>query len=69
MIINESYPNWKGNLAERKCLMKQGKVLYGGAFDILHPGHIRALRHAKECGNYLVVCLTPDSRIIKKKKF
>src|SRR4030042_6188393 len=35
----------------------QGKkvVFVSGNFNIIHPGHLRLLRFAKECGNYLVV--------------
>lgn len=30
-------------------------VFVSGNFNILHPGHLRLLRFAKECGDYLVV--------------
>jgi cytidyltransferase-like protein len=43
-------------------------VLVGGCFDILHLGHIRFLEAAKQQGDYLIVALEPDSRIIKYKK-
>lgn len=33
------------------------KVFISGDFNILHPGHIRLLRFAKECGDYLIVGL------------
>ncbi|WP_077339321.1 PfkB family carbohydrate kinase [Pseudocolwellia agarivorans] len=35
-------------------------VLVTGDFNILHPGHIRLLRFAKECGNTLVVGVNAD---------
>lgn len=38
-------------------------VLVTGDFNILHPGHIRLLRFAKECGDHLVVALNSDSSI------
>ena len=33
-----------------------GRIVFvSGNFNILHPGHLRLLRFAKECGDYLVV--------------
>ncbi len=42
-------------------------VLVGGCFDILHFGHIQFLQKAKEIGDYLIVALEPDERIINYK--
>lgn len=42
-------------------------VLVGGCFDVLHFGHIEFLKKAKAAGEYLVVALEPDERIIKYK--
>ena len=39
---------------------KEKKVLVTGNFNILHPGHLRLLRFAKECGNYLIVAVVSD---------
>ena len=36
------------------------KVLTYGIFDLLHYGHIRLLKRAKELGDYLVVALSTD---------
>ncbi|MGK7925264.1 MAG: PfkB family carbohydrate kinase [Spirulina sp.] len=36
------------------------KVLVTGAFNILHPGHLRLLRFAKECGDRLIVAVYSD---------
>ena len=33
----------------------QRVVFVSGNFNILHPGHLRLLRFAKECGDYLIV--------------
>ncbi len=45
------------------------KVLTYGTFDLLHSGHIRLLRRAKELGDYLVVAVSSDEfNAIKHKK-
>lgn len=38
----------------------QETVLVSGHFNVLHPGHIRLLRFAKECGSKLVVAVESD---------
>ena len=35
-------------------------VLVSGHFNVLHPGHIRLLRFAKESGDYLIVAVESD---------
>jgi len=40
--------------------MSKGKVLVTGAFNVLHPGHLRLLRFAKECGDRLIVGVHSD---------
>ena len=39
----------------RKNAVKKKAVFVSGNFNVIHPGHLRLLRFAKECGNYLVV--------------
>ncbi len=35
-------------------------VLVSGSFNVLHPGHLRLLRFARECGNRLIVAVYSD---------
>ena len=37
------------------------KVLVYGNFNIVHPGHLRLLRFAKECGDELIVAIFSDN--------
>jgi len=50
-----------------RTLQGEGKkiVLCHGVFDLLHIGHIRYLRQAKEMGDVLVVTITPDQFVDK----
>ena len=44
--------------------MKSKKVvLVTGIFNVLHPGHMRLLRFAKDCGNYLIVGVESDKLV------
>lgn len=36
------------------------RILTYGTFDLLHYGHIRLLKRAKELGDYLIVALSTD---------
>jgi len=40
--------------------LSKGKVLVTGSFNVLHPGHLRLLRFAKECGDRLIVGVHSD---------
>lgn len=42
------------------------RVLFGGAFDLLHVGHIRAIKRAKSYG-YLILNVCSDKRLRLKK--
>ena len=45
------------------------RILTYGTFDLLHYGHIRILKRAKELGDYLVVALSTDEfNAVKGKK-
>ena len=44
------------------------RILTYGTFDLLHWGHIRLLKRAKELGDYLIVALSTDEFNLMKGK-
>ncbi len=48
-----------------KVFKKQGKkiVTYNGSFDILHLGHLKAIKEAKKQGDILIILLNTDESI------
>ncbi|MDB5988737.1 MAG: rfaE [Herbaspirillum sp.] len=50
-------------VADIESVTKAGKrvVFVAGNFNTVHPGHLRLLRFAAECGDFLVVGVTPDA--------
>jgi cytidyltransferase-like protein len=42
-------------------------VMMGGAFEIIHPGHVRALSEARGLGNTLVVVVATDESVERNK--
>ena len=38
-----------------------------GVFDIVHPGHVRHLFYAKSKADILIVSITSDKSVLKKK--
>ena len=57
-------------LAERLAsFRREGKriVLTNGCFDLLHPGHIQTLTHAKALGDVLVVAINSDASVKRLK--
>lgn len=38
-----------------------------GTFDLLHPGHVHFLNHAKKLGNYLVAVVARDATVERVK--
>lgn len=44
------------------------RILTYGTFDLLHYGHIRLLKRAKDLGDYLIVALSTDEFNEKKGK-
>ncbi|MHB1908178.1 MAG: adenylyltransferase/cytidyltransferase family protein [Nitrososphaerales archaeon] len=59
----------KGDIAKltEKGRRKITVVMAGGAFDIIHPGHIDTLSQAKKLGDVLVVSIARDSTFEKNK--
>jgi len=45
------------------------KVMVGGVFNILHPGHEFFLNKALEYGNFLIVVIATDRTVMKKKGY
>lgn len=45
------------------------RVLAGGVFSIIHPGHIFFLKKARSMGDHLTVILTHDRNVKKKRGF
>lgn len=43
------------------------RVLVGGVFSIIHPGHIFFLKKARSLGDHLTVVLTHDRNVKKKR--
>lgn len=43
------------------CMGSRRSVFLSGNFNILHPGHLRLLRFARECGECLVVGVLPGT--------
>ncbi len=48
----------------RKSIMV---VFAGGAFDIIHPGHVHTLTESKKLGDVLVVSIARNSTVLKNK--
>lgn len=42
-------------------------VMIGGAFEIIHPGHLHTIEQAKTLGDTLVVVVATDKNIVKNK--
>jgi FAD synthetase len=48
--------------------MQKKKVLAGGVFNIIHPGHCHFLKSAKRLGDELVVVVAHDETVRRKGK-
>ena len=47
--------------------LRQTFVFTNGCFDVIHPGHVALLRHARSLGHLLVVGLNSDRSVRKLK--
>ncbi|MGO4237574.1 PfkB family carbohydrate kinase [Pseudarthrobacter sp. YAF2] len=55
-------------LLARSVRESGGKVVAtGGCFDLLHAGHVRSLKAARELGECLIVCLNSDDSVRRLK--
>lgn len=58
-MLNQNAIETLENIA--KCRPDNKKIVFvSGFFNIVHPGHLRLLRFASECGNFLVVGVNGD---------
>ncbi len=52
------------------CTIKiMRKVLVGGTFNVIHPGHIFFLGKAREYGDHLTVVVASDATVLREKGF
>lgn len=60
--MNKAFLPHMKEVGEIRSHAKAGKriVLVSGNFNTIHPGHLRLLRFAAECGNFLVVAIADD---------
>jgi FAD synthetase len=49
-------------------MFRKKKVLSGGAFNLLHPGHIHFLEESKKLGDELVVVVASDKTVLRNKE-
>jgi cytidyltransferase-like protein len=42
-------------------------VMIGGAFEIIHPGHLHTIQEAKKLGNTLVAVVATDKTVLRNK--
>ncbi|MBN2345861.1 MAG: adenylyltransferase/cytidyltransferase family protein [Candidatus Aminicenantes bacterium] len=64
MKIHENAASLKRELAGRKG---ERVVFTNGVFDLLHPGHVELLEHARSQGDLLVVGVNDDASVRRLK--
>jgi rfaE bifunctional protein nucleotidyltransferase chain/domain len=59
----------EGGRAYAAAIREEGRrvVFTNGVFDILHPGHIRYLRHARSLWDVLIIGLNADASVRRNK--
>jgi D-glycero-D-manno-heptose 1,7-bisphosphate phosphatase len=62
---NPKIKNQKQIVRIARKLKKEGKkiVTYSGSFDVLHIGHIKAIKEAKKQGDILIILLNSDKSV------
>ncbi len=68
-LVKQGLVNFKD---EKYCLTAKGRqnitvVMAGGAFDIIHPGHLETLEKSKALGDVLVVSVARDNTFERNK--
>src|SRR5215218_1472512 len=53
--------------AERQRADHKTVVFTNGVFDLLHPGHVRYLQHARNLGDALIVGINSDRSVRRNK--
>lgn len=62
--MNSMDAKYKDLVAEIRKEAQSKKITFVfGNFNVLHPGHLRLLNFAKECGEYLVVGISPNQEV------
>lgn len=56
-----------GDLVQRLRADGRTVVFTNGVFDLLHPGHVRYLQHARALGDALIVGLNSDASVRRNK--
>jgi D-glycero-beta-D-manno-heptose 1-phosphate adenylyltransferase len=54
-------------LVERARGARKTVVFTNGVFDLLHPGHVRYLKHARSLGDVLIVAVNSDRSVRANK--
>jgi rfaE bifunctional protein nucleotidyltransferase chain/domain len=54
-------------LVERAHAARKTVVFTNGVFDLLHPGHVRYLKHARSLGDVLIVAVNSDRSVRANK--
>jgi D-beta-D-heptose 7-phosphate kinase/D-beta-D-heptose 1-phosphate adenosyltransferase len=54
-------------LVERLRSERQRIVFTNGVFDLIHPGHVRYLQHARSLGGALIVGVNADASVRRNK--
>jgi D-beta-D-heptose 7-phosphate kinase/D-beta-D-heptose 1-phosphate adenosyltransferase len=54
-------------VVERARAARKTVVFTNGVFDLLHPGHVRYLKHARSLGDVLIVAVNSDRSVRANK--